>query len=80
MFTIILYVLAVAGLGISFYKDRGKTKMALKKAWKAFENILPQFLSILILIGLALAILSPETFTKLLGTVVYLGLYWCVSH
>ena len=68
MFTYLLYVLAVAGLAISFYKDRRKTKMALKKAWKAFENILPQFLSILVLIGLALAILSPETITKLLGT------------
>jgi len=67
MFTIILYVLAITGLAISFYKDRKKTQMALKKAWKAFENILPQFLSILILIGLALAILSPETITKLLG-------------
>ena len=68
MFTIILYILAIASLGLSFYKDRGKTKMALKKAWKAFENILPQFLSILVVIGLALAILSPETITNLLGT------------
>lgn len=68
MFTYILYGLAGAGLIWSFYKDRGKTKMALKKAWKALENILPQFLSILIIIGLALAILSPETITKLLGT------------
>ena len=68
MFTYLLYVLAIVGLAVSFYKDRGKTKMALKKAWKAFENILPQFLSILIMIGLALAILSPETITKLLGT------------
>ncbi|NLA52919.1 MAG: permease, partial [Clostridiales bacterium] len=38
MFTIILYILAIICLGISLYKDRGKTKMALKKAWKAFEN------------------------------------------
>jgi uncharacterized membrane protein YraQ (UPF0718 family) len=42
--------------------------LALKKAWKAFENILPQFLTILIIIGLALAILSPEAITNLLGT------------
>ena len=68
MFTFILYGLAGIGLGISFFKDRNKTKMALKKAWKSFENILPQFLSILIIIGLALAILSPETITNLLGT------------
>ena len=46
---------------------RQKTKMALKKAWKAFENILPQFLAILVIIGLAFAILTPETITKLLG-------------
>lgn len=68
MFTYILYGLAGAGLIISFLKDRNKTKMALKKAWKAFENILPQFLSILIIIGLAFAILSPDTITMLLGT------------
>lgn len=68
MFTYILYGLAGTGLAISFFKDRNKTKMAMKKAWKSFENILPQFLSILIIIGLALAILSPETITSLLGT------------
>jgi len=67
MFTYIIYGLAGGVLLIFFLKDRYKTKMALKKAWKSFENILPQFLSILIIIGLALAILSPETITALLG-------------
>ena len=67
MFTMILYVLAVVLLGISFFKDKKKTKMALKKAWKSFENILPQFLSILVIIGIMLAVLSPETISKLIG-------------
>lgn len=67
MFTYLLYALAASGLAVSFFKDRQKTKMALKKAWKAFENILPQFLAILVIIGLAFAVLSPETITKLLG-------------
>ncbi len=67
MFTIILYVLAAAGLTLSFFRDRKKTRAALIKAWKAFENILPQLLAILILIGLALSVLSPETITSLLG-------------
>ena len=67
MFTYLLYVLAAAGLMASFIKDRKKTRMALKKAWKAFENILPQFLSILVIIGLAFAVLTPETITGLLG-------------
>jgi len=39
----------------------------LKKAWKSFENILPQFLSILIIIGILLAIMTPETISKLIG-------------
>ncbi|MDD2429021.1 MAG: permease [Eubacteriales bacterium] len=67
MFTYLLYALAVTGLAVSFFKDREKTKMALKKAWKAFENILPQFLAILVIIGLAFAVLTPEMITKLLG-------------
>lgn len=67
MFTAILYVLAAGLLLLSFLKDRKKTKMALKKAWKSFENILPQFLSILIIIGIMLSVLSPETISKLIG-------------
>ena len=41
MFTYILYALAIIGLTVSFFKDRQKTKAALMKAWKSFENILP---------------------------------------
>jgi uncharacterized membrane protein YraQ (UPF0718 family) len=67
MFTIILYILTGGLLLLSFIKDRKRTKMALKKAWKSFENILPQILSILIIIGIMLAILSPDTISKLLG-------------
>jgi uncharacterized membrane protein YraQ (UPF0718 family) len=67
MFTVILYILAFVLLVFSFIKDKKKTKMALKKAWKSFENILPQFLSIIIIIGILLAIMSPETISKIIG-------------
>ena len=67
LFTIILYVLAGALLTVSFLKDKKKTKMALVKAWKSFENILPQFLSILVIIGILLAALSPQTISRLIG-------------
>lgn len=67
LFTIILYVLAAALLALSFLRDRGRTKQALLKAWKSFENILPQFLAILILIGVMLAALNPETISSLIG-------------
>jgi uncharacterized membrane protein YraQ (UPF0718 family) len=67
MFTITLYILTFVFLLLSFLKDKRKTRMALKKAWKSFENILPQFLSILIIIGIMLAILSTDTISKLVG-------------
>jgi uncharacterized membrane protein YraQ (UPF0718 family) len=67
MFTKILYLAAFLLLILSFMKDKNKTKMALKKAWKAFENILPQFLSILIIIGIMLSIITPETVSRLMG-------------
>lgn len=68
MFTYLLYGAAGIGLLVSFLKDRKKTKQALKKAWKSFENILPQFLSVLLLIGLMLSVLTPEMISKVMGT------------
>ena len=68
MSTYILYGATVALLVISLIKSRQKTKMALKKAWKAFENILPQFLGVIILVGFALAFLDTQTISKLIGS------------
>ena len=42
--------------------------MALKKAWKSFENIMPQFLCVILIIGMALSVLSEETISALLGS------------
>ena len=67
MISLVLYLAAGAGLLLSFCRDRGKTRQALQKAWTSFEGILPQFLTILLLIGLVLAVLSPETISRLLG-------------
>lgn len=68
MFTVALYIIAIIGLVASFIGDRNKTKKALKKAWKSFENILPQFLSVLVIIGLTLAILTPKMISQLIGS------------
>lgn len=67
MFTILLYIVAFFLLILSFIKDKIKTKTALIKAWKSFENILPQFSSILIIIGIMLSILSPEVISSVIG-------------
>ena len=67
MTTVALYVITGAALLVSFNKSKEKTKLALKKAWKSFENILPQFLTILVIIGIMLAILTPEQISSLIG-------------
>ena len=67
MFTKILYGAAAVWLAVSWVKDPAKTKLALKKAWRSFENILPSILAILLLIGLILTVLDPQTISKLLG-------------
>jgi uncharacterized membrane protein YraQ (UPF0718 family) len=67
MFTKILYIVAAVLLLLSWFKDRQKTKMALKKSWKAFENILPQFLIIILIVGMALAVLNPDVISRLIG-------------
>lgn len=67
MNTTILYGLTILLLIISFFKDKKKTKMSLKKAWKSFENILPQFLAVILLIGIVLAFLDTQTISKIIG-------------
>lgn len=52
---------------VSFIKDRRKTLLSLKKAWKMFAGVLPQFVAILLLVGVALAVLSPETIKRMIG-------------
>lgn len=68
MDTYILYGIALLLLAISFFKDKKKTKMSLKKAWKSFENIMPQFLVVILLVGILLAVLNTEVISKLIGS------------
>ena len=63
----ILYGITILLLVISYYKDKKNTKMALKKAWKAFENILPEFLTVIMFVGVLLAVLNPEVISKIIG-------------
>ena len=63
----ILYGITILLFVISYYKDKKKTKMAMKKAWKAFENILPEFLGVIMLVGVLLAVLNPQVISKIIG-------------
>lgn len=64
----LLYGITLLLLIISFLKDKKKTKMSLKKAWKAFENILPEFLVVILLVGVLLALLNSEVISKVIGS------------
>ncbi len=67
MHTKIFYGVTIVLLTLSLIKDRGKTKKALIKAWKSLENILPQMLAMIVAIGLIIALLSPETISRIIG-------------
>ena len=68
MFNTALYLSATVLLFASLIKDVDKTRMALKKSVKALENIMPQFLSIILIIGITLALLSPNDINVLIGS------------
>lgn len=67
LFTIILYVAAGVCLLVSVLKDRGKTLQALRKGWKAFEGILPQFVGVILITGMLMAVFDPVTISRILG-------------
>jgi uncharacterized membrane protein YraQ (UPF0718 family) len=67
VFNAALYIICAVVMILSWRKDKQKTKLALLKAWKSFENILPQFLGVLVLIGIMLAYLDTGTISRILG-------------
>ncbi|MFI8684668.1 hypothetical protein [Rossellomorea sp. NPDC077527] len=64
---LILYGTAFILTGISYSKDREKTKEAIKKAWKMFSNIMPDVLAIMLFVGLSLSILTPDLISSVVG-------------
>ena len=59
----LLYGITIVLLLLSFFKDRKKTSMALKKGWKAFDNILPEFLVVILFVGVMLAVMMVGVVT-----------------
>jgi uncharacterized membrane protein YraQ (UPF0718 family) len=49
-------------------KSREKTKKALIKAWKSFENILPLLLGVISMVGILIAVLNTQVISKLIGS------------
>lgn len=59
--------LTIVLLCVSGMRNPKKTRLSLKKAWVSFENILPQFIGIIFLIGIMLAFLTPAMITQVVG-------------
>ncbi len=62
-----MYYIALLFLIISYFKDKGKTKLALKKAWKSLDNILPKFLGVICLVGIMLSLFNEEFISRSIG-------------
>lgn len=67
MTSYIMYGLCIIIFIISFIKDKNKTKASFKKAFKSFENIMPQFLFIMLTISVILSIINPNTISSIIG-------------
>ncbi|MDI3481873.1 MAG: hypothetical protein PWQ97_1528 [Tepidanaerobacteraceae bacterium] len=63
----LLYTITIVLLLVSYFKDKKKTFQALKKAWRSFENILPEFLGVIMLVGILLSVLNPPVISKIIG-------------
>lgn len=65
--TYTLYGLCITLIFISFLKDKNKTKKAIINGLKSFEKIMPQFLSIVIIISITLSVLNTEIISEIIG-------------
>jgi uncharacterized membrane protein YraQ (UPF0718 family) len=63
----ILLIITGAAMLVSFLKDRQKTLLGLRKGTKMFLNILPDFLVVLVLAAILLALVPETVIVKLLG-------------
>ena len=48
--------------------DKEKTKTAVKKGLSSWENIMPQFFTIVIVIGIVLSLVDTDTISKVIGS------------
>lgn len=67
MFTYVLYGMAICLLAFSLVRSREKTKMALKKSWMMFNNLLPQLTALFVFVGLLLALVNQNVISALIG-------------
>ncbi len=83
---IFINIFSLFVLLVVFFKDRQKTKQALKVAVQSFFNILPTVLIIIVLIGLMLTFVSSSEISTIIGEqsglrgVLIVALFGSVMH
>lgn len=65
--TVGMWIATAIFLVVSFFKDKSRTKQALKMAFGMGKGMLSSILSIIFLIGLILTILPPESIAEFVG-------------
>lgn len=63
----ILYTITIILVLFSLCLDRKKTQVAMRKAWQALKNVFPQFIGVIVLVGIMLAILNPQMISQMIG-------------
>ena len=64
---ILLYAFTLGALVISALKDRKKTIRAVLKGLKALNNILPQFITVLVIVSVVLSLFDEALMSRILG-------------
>lgn len=67
MTSYMLYGISIFLFILSLMKDKSKTKKALHQALKSIENIMPQFITIIIVVGVILSLLDTNTISLIIG-------------
>ena len=60
-------ILVLVLLALSWFNDRGKTRVALRIALNAFQRLLPGVLSVICVVGLLLALVPPPWIASTMG-------------
>ena len=60
MLSLVLWAIALLALAISYGKDRGRTRKALRVSFRSFLNLVPSLLGMTGLVGLVLAAIPPD--------------------
>lgn len=67
MTSYILYLIAGTLLLLSFLKDKSKTKKSARIAWSSFIKLLPSAFSIMLFVGITLAVFDQKFITGIIG-------------